>query len=430
MENLGVFGHMVADMESDGVLGSDSGKGDPRDKMMRQNEGRLSKNAPMSASPMKMKSVAEKKEAGFAMAEEEAVADQAGGGMTDASQTVVPVIRKDFADAAFWAADVLTDETGSAQVTLTMPDNLTGWKVKTWAMGHGTKVAEAESLITTKKNLMVRLQAPRFFVEKDEVVLSANVHNYLKTGKSVSAVIEMEGDCLELMPGINASQLVDVEAGGEERLNWRVKVVREGTATIRMKALTDEESDAMEMTFPVYVHGADKMEAWSEYIDPDNSSQVFIINVPKDRKENSARLEIRYSPTLAGAMVDALPYLADYPYGCTEQTLSRFLPTVITQKILLSMGLDLKEIEKKRSNLNAQEIGDDQQRAEQWKKQDFTRDAAGNLIQKNPVFTHSGRCHGGCAAVSGGLSVRVHGTDIEPVSANGDHPEDSSVHGP
>ncbi len=58
-------------------------------------------------------------------------------------------------------------------------------------------------------------------------------------------------------------------------------------------------------------------------------------------------------------MVDALPYLVDYPYGCTEQTLNRFLPTVITQKVLLDMELDLKEIEKKRTNLNAQEIGDD-----------------------------------------------------------------------
>ena len=31
--------------------------------------------------------------------------------------------------------------------------------------------------------------------------------------------------------------------------------MKEGTAVVRMKALTDEESDAMEMTFPVYVHG-------------------------------------------------------------------------------------------------------------------------------------------------------------------------------
>jgi hypothetical protein len=38
-------------------------------------------------------------------------------------------------------------------------------------------------------------------------------------------------------------------------------------------------------------------------------------------------------------MLDALPYLIDYPYGCTEQTMSRFLPAVITMKTLRDLGL-------------------------------------------------------------------------------------------
>jgi uncharacterized protein YfaS (alpha-2-macroglobulin family) len=84
---------------------------------------------------------------------------------------------------------------------------------------------------------------------------------------------------------------------------------------------------------------------------------------------------VHYSPTLAGAMVDALPYLASYPYGCTEQTLNRFVPTVITQQILLKMGLDLKAIQAKRTNLNAQELGDPAERARQWKR-----------FESNPVF--------------------------------------------
>ena len=54
------------------------------------------------------------------------------------------------------------------------------------------------------------------------------------------------------------------------------------------------------------------------------------LKVPKERRIPQTRLEVRYSPTLAMAMIDALPYMVDYPYGCTEQTLNRFLPTVIT----------------------------------------------------------------------------------------------------
>ena len=96
---------------------------------------------------------------------------------------------------------------------------------------------------------------------------------------------------------------------------------------------------------------------------------------PSQRRVEQSRLEVRYSPTLAGAMVDALPYLVDYPYGCTEQTLNRFLPTVITQRMLINMGLDLKKIQEKRTNLNAQQIGDDQERAD-----------SGNGCDRNPVF--------------------------------------------
>ena len=82
-------------------------------------------------------------------------------------------------------------------------------------------------------------------------------------------------------------------------------------------------------------------------------------------------------------MVDALPYLVDYPYGCTEQTLNRFLPTVITQKVLIGMNLNLKDIEKKRSNLNAQEIGDDQKRAADWKRNNPPNP---DVKERNPVF--------------------------------------------
>ncbi len=100
------------------------------------------------------------------------------------------------------------------------------------------------------------------------------------------------------------------------------------------------------MKFPCYVHGMLKTESFSGAIRPEGRQrQVHDHACPQERRPKQSRLEVRYSPTLAGAMVDALPYLVDYPYGCTEQTLNRFLPTVITQKILLDMRLDLKDIQ-------------------------------------------------------------------------------------
>ncbi len=286
---------------------------------------------------------------------------------------VEPTVRKNFADTAFWAAALTTDKNGMAEVSLTMPENLTGWKVKAWALGHGTKVGQGEAEVVTKKNLLLRLQAPRFFVQKDEVVLSANVHNYLKSDKRVTVALELGGDTLAAVGSM--TQEVRIPAGGEQRVDWRVSVKAEGEAVVRMKALTDEESDAMEMRFPCYVHGMLKTDSFAGVIRPEKESARVELTVPEERRINESRLEVRYSPTLAGAMVDALPYLVEYPYGCTEQTLNRFVPTVVTQRVLQDMKLDLKAIRDKRTNLNAQEIGDAKERAKGWKR-----------YPRNPVF--------------------------------------------
>jgi hypothetical protein len=247
-----------------------------------------------------------------------------------------------------------------------MPENLTGWKAMVWTMGHGTRVGQGAVGVVTRKDLILRMQTPRFFVETDEVVLSANIHNYLKNKKTVRVALEFEGGCLALQNGDQQTRSVTIDSNGEKRVDWRVTVVKEGEAVIRMQALTDEESDAVQMHFPVYVHGMAKQVPKSGVIRTDESGASVAFDVPAKRRVEASRLELRFSPSLAGAMVDALPYLTSYPYGCTEQTLNRFLPTVITRQIMLKMGLDLQAIKEKRTNLNAQEIGEDRQRAGQW----------------------------------------------------------------
>ena len=314
-----------------------------------------------------------------------------------AAAIVQPTIRTKFADTALWVGALTTDKDGLADVSLTMPENLTTWRIKVWGMGHGTKVGQGQTDVVTRKDLIIRLEAPRFFVQTDEVVLSAIVHNYLKTKKSVQVALELDGKCLEVIAegdklspkpghpvmlntGKSYNRPIEVEANGEARVDWRVKVLDEGEAVIRMKALTDEESDAMEQRFPCYIHGMLKTDSYSGSIRPNDTSGRFTISVPEQRRPEQSLLEVRFSPTLAGAMVDALPYMVDYPYGCTEQTLNRFLPTVITQKVLLDMKLDLKEIQRKQTNLDSQA----------WDKGSGfglqgQRAAAGGR-KKNPVF--------------------------------------------
>ena len=391
MNDLGVFGATVAEEMRWPQDGEENGIDRPMQVFGRaavagfgggRQQAKMARGAMPPAAPMMaMSEAASEPMAAVAMDSapmSPGMPAEPGGGAGGAAQLVQPTVRKNFADTALWVGALATKKDGTAEVSLEMPENLTTWRIKVWGMGHGTKVGEGQVDVVTRKDLILRMQAPRFFIQKDEVVLSANVHNYLKTKKTVQVALELEGGCLrQIGSGKNGEpeRTAEIEPNGEARIDWRVKVLEEGEAVIRMKALTDEESDAMEMTFPCYVHGMLKTDSYSGAIRPDGQSGQFTVRVPAERRVPQSRLEVRYSPTLAGAMVDALPYLVEYPYGCTEQTLNRFLPTVITQKILIDMGIDLDDVRKKQTNLNAQEIGDDQERAKGWKRYD-----------RNPVF--------------------------------------------
>lgn len=291
-------------------------------------------SAPAPGAPM-----AKASRAGLMAADSFSAVAESGpvGGMPEDPQ---PMIRKDLADSAVWIAAVETDASGMATLEFDLPDNLTTWKLRGWVMGRETQVGEASVEVITRKDLMLRLQAPRFFVEKDEVVLSANVHNELDVVQTVRAVLELEGGTLEVMAGEEMQSDV-IPAHGEKRFDWRVRVVKEGEAVVRMKALAEKDADAMEMTFPVFVHGTLKTDSWSISMRPDETKAAFTIRVPEDRKPEQSRLEITYTPSLAVTMVDALPFLVDYPYGCTEQTLNRFVPTVIARRALREMKVDL-----------------------------------------------------------------------------------------
>ena len=79
----------------------------------------------------------------------------AGGG-----PLVQPTLRTKFADTALWVGNLTTENNGTAEVALDMPENLTTWRIKVWGMGHGTKVGQGQTDVITRKDLIVRLRGP------------------------------------------------------------------------------------------------------------------------------------------------------------------------------------------------------------------------------------------------------------------------------
>ena len=56
--------------------------------------------------------------------------------------------------------------------------------------------------------------------------------------------------------------------------------------------------------------------------------------MPPNADARARSFKIEVAPSVAGSLFGALDYLTTYPYGCTEQTMSSFLPNVIVTQAL------------------------------------------------------------------------------------------------
>jgi hypothetical protein len=66
----------------------------------------------------------------------------------------------------------------------------------------------------------------------------------------------------------------------------------------------------------------------------ENAERTFSLNLPQTADARARSLRIDVAPSVAGTLFGALDYLTSYPYGCTEQTMSSFLPNVIVTQAL------------------------------------------------------------------------------------------------
>jgi hypothetical protein len=245
-------------------------------------------------------------------------------------ETVNPLVRKIFKDTAFWQPALVTGADGKATVKFELPDNLTTWRATARAVTADTKVGVAVTKVVERKDVIIRVALPRFLTVGDTVTLSGIVHNYLKSEKVTKINIEVAGAKL-LDP---AQQTVTIPSQGEYRVNWRVEAPATGDLKILARALTDAESDAVETGIPIVPRGLKYTRADSFAVSDDEADKTVTVKLPANADPNARTLRVEVSPTIAGTLFGALDYLTSYPYGCTEQTMSSFLPNVIVTQAL------------------------------------------------------------------------------------------------
>ena len=252
-------------------------------------------------------------------------------------------VRSDFRSTILWQPDVHTDGSGNATVKVKYPDSLTTWQATARVATAVNQFGIGNAATRTKQPLIVRLQTPRFFVVGDQVTVSGVINNNtdhpMRVASSLSAEgVTVSGLVVDGKPVKGQQSAVEVRPGGEARVDWLVAITRTGEARLKVEARDGKYADAMEKTYPIYEHGIEKFVSRSGKMRGD--SVAIALEIPEARRKETTDVTVQIAPSLAVTMLDALPYLIDYPYGCTEQTMSRFLPAAITAKTLRDLGLN------------------------------------------------------------------------------------------
>lgn len=265
-----------------------------------------------------------------------------GGGMGGGGDgAAVPEVRQEFPDTAFWNAHVVTDANGQATVKLTLPDNLTTWRMDARGVTTDTLVGNAMLDLIATKPLLIRPVTPRFFTAGDAATVAAVVNNNTTQSIDVEVGLTAVGADITASP----SPHVTVPAGGQQRVTWMLSIQDVDSVDLTFRASGGGLQDASKPT--IGAAGVNGLPV-KRYAAPDTfatagslvevGDRVEAISLPRRYDATQGALAVRVEPSLGTALDTALDVLEYSPYDSTEQVVSRFLPNLAAYQAAQDLG--------------------------------------------------------------------------------------------
>ncbi len=261
------------------------------------------------------------------------------------------VIRKNFNETAFFFPELKTDSAGNVSFSFTTPEALTQWKLMTLAHTPSLALGYAQQLAVTQKELMVQPNAPRFVREKDSMFFSAKLVNigdslingFAKLELFNAATNQPVNDLFHnavpvksfsLLPGQSEALLFQLTIPENFNTPLLYRISATSSPRVNGTTLSDGEENVLPVlnnrmlvteTLPLNMRGSGTKQFTFEKL-------LKLDNTPASTQKNYA-ITVEYTVNPVWYAVQALPYLAEYPYECSEQTFNRYYANTLATLI-------------------------------------------------------------------------------------------------
>lgn len=252
--------------------------------------------------------------------------------------------RKNLSETAFFLPNLKTDSTGKVSFNFTSPEALTAWKLRLLAHNKDAVSGYLEKSVVTQKELMVLPNFPRFFREKDTIVISAKISNITDKAKTGIAILQFF-DATTMQPidakMLNAKNIKNFTVGafGNTTATWTISIP-EGLQGVQYKILAKSGnfSDGEENILPVLTNNMLVTESIPIWVRENSTKEYTFENLKNNTsstlKNHQFTFEYTSNPTWLA--IQSLPYLMEYEHECAEQTFARFYANALASEIISS----------------------------------------------------------------------------------------------
>ena len=237
--------------------------------------------------------------------------------------------RKVFKDNALWQPNFFTDKNGKATVSITYPDNITGWLTYVIGIDKKRRVGKTSILTQAYKPIVAQLNMPQFLIAGDTSYFVGKAKNYTTDSYTIENKFYINGALQTTSQHLLASN---------DALINSLKVVPTSTDSLTAKFVlrtTTGFTDAEVRVLPVLAKGAEQVVG-NFYLLPTDTTVAFKGAMP------FADLHIYAQNNTIDVMLQQIEQLKKYPYACMEQTASKFVGLAMEEKIMASLQSPFK----------------------------------------------------------------------------------------
>ena len=252
--------------------------------------------------------------------------------------------RKNLSETAFFLPNLRTDAEGKISFDFTSPEALTAWKLRLFAHNKDAVSGYLEKSVITQKELMVLPNFPRFFREKDTIVISAKISNITDKAKTGIAILQFF-DAITMQPidakMLNAKNIRNFTVGafGNTTATWTISIP-EGLQGVQYKILAKSGnfSDGEENILPVLTNNMLVTESIPIWVRENSTKQYTFENLKNNTSTTlkNHQLIFEYTSNPSWIAIQSLPYLIEYEHECAEQTFARFYANSLASEIISS----------------------------------------------------------------------------------------------